>query len=266
MGWFRKKGRPDAKDVAIRAVVLRHVFSYAMSLPQPATIKTASASWSDEERSHFELESRSHRDEHWASLGDLKKYLSPSEKRFSEMTRSNVEEQALLNGSWRVEAITVLAWALGQIADIPPFDEQSTPELLGGFMWIQPELLISAATLRSNEEIEKERDRAQSWHWRSRTRRLIADGAKFPEDPNLASAGLHSFDDVVRQTSVLYVEDGTIDAHIDFDFPAFGKAYRDLSEEEWSTVRSITMERHTAFNWLCGYAPGHRWDETPTDT
>jgi len=26
------------------------------------------------------------------------------------------------------------------------------------------------------------------------------------------------------------------------------------------------MERHKALNWLCGFAPGNRWDETPTDT
>lgn len=29
---------------------------------------------------------------------------------------------------------------------------------------------------------------------------------------------------------------------------------------------SIIMERHFALNWLCGMAPGNRWDETPTDT
>jgi hypothetical protein len=53
---------------------------------------------------------------------------------------------------------------------------------------------------------------------------------------------------------------------IDEDFAVHGKAYRDLSPEEWSEVRSITLERHFALNWLCGYAPNNRWDETPTDT
>lgn len=53
---------------------------------------------------------------------------------------------------------------------------------------------------------------------------------------------------------------------IDGDFPAFGRAYSSISPEEWSIATSIAMERHKALNWLCGFAPGNRWDETPTDT
>ena len=41
---------------------------------------------------------------------------------------------------------------------------------------------------------------------------------------------------------------------------------RDLTEEEWREVTSIAAERHFALNWLCGYAPGNRWDATPTET
>ena len=48
------------------------------------------------------------------------------------------------------------------------------------------------------------------------------------------------------------------------DFPAFGKAYRNLSEDEYEQATSIAMERHLALNWLCGYDSD--WDETPTDT
>ncbi len=55
-------------------------------------------------------------------------------------------------------------------------------------------------------------------------------------------------------------------AVIDDDFAARGKAYRDLTDEEWAEVRSITLERHFALNWHCGYAPDNRWDETPTET
>ena len=49
-------------------------------------------------------------------------------------------------------------------------------------------------------------------------------------------------------------------------FLAFGKAYRDLGPEEYAIATSIARERHFALNWLCGHAPGNRWDETPTDT
>jgi hypothetical protein len=66
--------------------------------------------------------------------------------------------------------------------------------------------------------------------------------------------------------SVKAAEDGAFLAPICDDFPAFGKAYRDLSPDEFSIATSIAMERHRAFNWLSGRAPGNRWTDTPTDT
>ena len=51
----------------------------------------------------------------------------------------------------------------------------------------------------------------------------------------------------------------------DEDCAAFGKPYRELTEDEWQMTTSITVERHFALNWLCGYAPNNRWDDTPTD-
>jgi hypothetical protein len=61
-------------------------------------------------------------------------------------------------------------------------------------------------------------------------------------------------------------EDGAFPAVIGDDFPAFGKPYRDLTREEFLGVTSIALERHRAFNWLCGFAPGNKWSQTPTDT
>lgn len=53
---------------------------------------------------------------------------------------------------------------------------------------------------------------------------------------------------------------------IDGDFPAFGKPFRDVSDEEFLRIRSISQERHKALNWLCGYAPRNCWSDTPTNT
>ena len=50
------------------------------------------------------------------------------------------------------------------------------------------------------------------------------------------------------------------------DFAVKGKSYAELSPEEWSEVQSISIERHRALNWLCGYSPHNDWDTTPTDT
>lgn len=79
-------------------------------------------------------------------------------------------------------------------------------------------------------------------------------------------AGFQSYDDIARFAARKAAEAGTIPPCVEDDFPANGKAYRDLTAQEWSEVRSITVERHFALNWLCGYAPDNQWDDTPTDT
>jgi imidazolonepropionase-like amidohydrolase len=48
------------------------------------------------------------------------------------------------------------------------------------------------------------------------------------------------------------------------DFPAFGKAYGSLSEEEWSATHQIALSRLRALNWLCGF--GADWDTVPLET
>ena len=71
---------------------------------------------------------------------------------------------------------------------------------------------------------------------------------------------------VVRVAAREAHKKGDIPTPVDGDFPAHAKAYRDLSDLERSQMMSIAMERHRALNWLCGFAPENRWDETPTDT
>ncbi len=82
----------------------------------------------------------------------------------------------------------------------------------------------------------------------------------------LKKAGIHTYADVVRMTAQVAAKDGDIPACIADDFPARGKPYRDLNPDEWSLVRSISVERHFTLNWLCGNAVGNDWDRTPTHT
>ena len=70
----------------------------------------------------------------------------------------------------------------------------------------------------------------------------------------------------MRGTARSLADDKLLPPLIDEDFPARGKAYRDLDEALARELASIASERHMALNWLWGSAPGNRWDETPTDT
>jgi hypothetical protein len=73
-------------------------------------------------------------------------------------------------------------------------------------------------------------------------------------------------DSVVRFTTKKLHDEGILRDIRDEDFVAKGKPYRELTPLEWSQVRSIAMERHLALNWLCGFAPDNKWDQTPTTT
>jgi len=59
---------------------------------------------------------------------------------------------------------------------------------------------------------------------------------------------------------------GDLQLLIGDDFAVKEKSYAELSPAEWPEVRSISIERHRALNWLCGYSPHNDWDATPTDT
>jgi len=157
-------------------------------------------------------------------------------------------------------------WALGLLPGMPPYDTNADPELIGELPRETARGFIKSAQLRPQTQIDRARDLAELWHWRSRTRQLIEKGEALEADENMKAAGFHSFDDIVRVTAQKAFEKGNIQACIGMDFPVKGRAYRDRSPEEWSEVTSITAERHFALNWLCGYAPRNRWDETPTDT
>jgi len=92
---------------------------------------------------------------------------------------------------------------------------------------------------------------------------MMEEGHSLELTPQLIAAGLTGFDDLIRHLARAAQENGMLTELMDDDFAISGKAYRDLDAEEWSRVGSVTVERHHALNWLCGNAPGNRWDEVP---
>jgi hypothetical protein len=160
-----------------------------------------------------------------------------------------------------MESVMTLMWALGMIPELLPFDHQAKPDLMKQIPHEDISGFLEGAKLLDMERIGKSRSLAELWHWRSRTRELIQQKRPFPaEIPQFKN-----YDEVVRFTAKAANEKDCLKI-IEEDFAAIGKAYRDLTDEEWSSIRSIAFERHFALNWLFGYAPDNRWDETPTGT
>lgn len=260
--------RPTAADVARRTVVLKHVVAWSMIAPTRDVLREMIAQWDESERARFTCQCEAMRNHFWQGLREVGLWdsLSPSEKTFAQSTIVTMTEQQQIDASWRVEAVHVMLWALGMIPELTDFDTEANPETLECIPSGDPTAFIESARLRSREDIDRAREIAEFWHWRSRTRELIEQGRAFPDDPQLKAAGICSFDDVVRMAAVNGAQAGLIPSCIEDDFPARRKAYRNLTDAEWKEVASITTERHFALNWLCGYAPNNNWDETPTDT
>jgi len=227
-----------------------------MACPPPEVI----ASLDEGEQARMLEALMQHQREVEASLrsADLWPRMGGSEQKIirkpTEMT-----PQTMVDISWMAESEECLLWALGLIDGIPPWDTQADVEHLKKLPEGTIAELMTSAELRPAEEISEQREIAELWHWRSRTRKL-QEGSSPVELPD----GL-TFSEIVRMSAERAESDGLF-ISIDGDFPAFGRAYSSISPEEWSIATSIAMERHKALNWLCGFAPGNRWDETPTDT
>jgi hypothetical protein len=266
--WFRGRSRrPSVEQVAKRLIVLKYVVGYAMSTPSRDMLTQWFESWDESKRTKFRHDAKARRDEYWRGLraSGMWGVLSPQEREFTTTTMLTMTHQQQLNAMWRIETVQVLMWALGLVTSLPPYDTQTSHDLLKEIPSEEIERFVKSARLLPSGEIDRARDLAELWHWRSRTRQLIEEGHTFDSDPKMRAAGLETFDDIVKFTANRCKEEGRFEV-IDEDFAVHGKPYRDLSSEEWSEIRSITFERHFALNWLCGHAPNNQWDETPTDT
>jgi hypothetical protein len=258
----RKKTSPDANAVMARVIILKYMYVKGLATPPSEYLAECKQRWADAEWNKF-LDGV--RVQNAKVVGRLKenglwKAMERDERRFIEAGPIEVNRQTIIDMSWLTEPIICLLWALGYIGELLSYDQQADDELTNKLPAERVEILLKKAALRPHESIEKQRDLAELWHWRSRTRQLQESGEKF------TFPGDMTIEKVLRMSSAQAALDGLVSTPIGDDFPAFGKAYRDLTAEEYSKATSIAIERHRAFNWLCGLAPNNRWTETPTDT
>lgn len=234
--------------------------AHGMSWPIPSQLPDMMDSWDEAVRLRFRAMFEERRQEVLGRLrsSGLWEEVSPRERLFFEAQLLERTQQEVLDASWAMESLACCLWALGVVAKLPGFDTECDTALRDLVpAWEDSKELH----LRPQAEIERARSVAELWHWRSRTRWLIEEGRPVKGLPD----GL-TLDSIARMAAARAAEVGDIPTPCDGDFPAFGKPYRDLSAEEYSAATSIAMERHRALNWICGYAPGNRWDETPTGT
>lgn len=181
----------------------------------------------------------------WLVDERIEAHLSQTERMLLSRPLSTWTERMIVYVSWQVESLGVMLWALDIFDNMPEFDIQFEPvDVLFPLDVLTPTIdFMWRATLRPADALRRMRDKAELWHWRSRVIELSRLGVR-PHNG-------HSFDTIVRDMARQGVEDGRLQHLIDDDFPAFNKAYADLTPEEYAIVSAITQRRVHALNWLC---------------
>ena len=260
--------RPLAKQVACRLIILRCNFISGYIVPPPEVLLNIRDAKSEAEFQGIVEGIQQRFDRGWNRMRQppFWEELSPEEKQFLSTPVDQLTDGQFTDACWRIESIQALMWCLGMIETMPPYDTRASDEPLKLEVFRDYTKLLNDAQLRPAAEIDATREEAELWHWRSRTRELIEKGTYQPDPSILEGLPYQSLDEIVRIVAQKLAGETPPKLTIDEDFAAMGKAYRDLTDDEWSDVRSITIERHLALNWVCGYGPDNRWEQTPTHT
>lgn len=259
--WPRRN--PSAASAMKRAIILKYIFVRAVAAPPIDDLASVMSQWSKEERSRFATDTAQifMRDVDHLKAAGLWQDVEENERSFLQAGIDQISPQQRIDASWLAESIVCLLWALQIVPELPPYDQEASRGLVKMFPSASIKDLIKQAHLRPQVEIKKQRDIAELWHWRARTRRLQEDGQLRGQ-----LFGGQTIEQIIDLSASKGSETGDLPRPIGSDFPAMGKPYRDLSLEEFAMLTSIAQERHKAFNWLGGLSPSGRWADTPTDT
>ncbi|MEW6325585.1 MAG: DUF4272 domain-containing protein [Nitrospirota bacterium] len=184
----------------------------------------------------------------WIETEGLRPYLTESESALLAAPLGHWTEDLVESVGWRLEPLGVLAWALGLIKALPPYDRRcSHDELLmrlrlGKSLRPQRE----AARLLPMAQLQAASKAAQLWEWRAQTEDILRRPEQLPGAADLV-AFIASQARAARQRAL-------IPEPIDGDFPALGRSYRGLSDEQRLLLAAIAKARAETFRWLCGPA------------
>ena len=229
---------PTAERVARRAMVLAAVTARALLEQEDPTEPSI------EERRDMLLD--------WINQLGIGDELEPDEWKVLQRRCGTLDQQSLIDATWRFEGLAVLAWALNLI-DLPPHDELIVPdEVLPavGFLDLEESRqILNQPQLREPAELETMNSRLLGIHWRLRDFSIRPEPCDFVEFSKNSWFG--GFD--VRGVRTMG-SDLAIGEH----------AIAEAPDDDVQRTASAAMERHLASNWLLGFA--EVYSETPTDT
>jgi len=174
----------------------------------------------------------------WAESVDLGDELEPDEWQLLQAPVYSVEERTAVDAAWRLEGLTVLAWALGLI-ELPSYDCMVKPtELFPAVCFLDPDAdrrLTENAALVARSEIDSARQKLFTVRWRLREFRMTEATLDLRTAPTLTRFGPLDF-------SGCRLVDGDL---------AIGRLPIDMvPPEQRKRVDDIVLERLEAMIWL----------------
>ena len=223
---FHSPARPTGQRVAKRACALAAVAGRAL-LEQ-------------EDVNDPGVEDFRQRIVHWVDQIKIADELEPNETQFLHLRPGVSQQQDIINTTWRLEGLGVLAWALCRY-EVPPPDQLVDPHILmpalGFLNAAGASAMILEPALRSVQEIGQMAGRLLGLHWRLRDWRLTKHPLDFLSFSRNCWFG--SFD----LSGIPLVEN---------DLAIGGAAIKDAPADLVEAARSAALERHQAINWLTG--------------
>jgi hypothetical protein len=254
------QSRPDpvTAQAAVRRALSLCAVLYRNQL-ETVVVATTEVRREDRGLAIQEFKSENARVVQWLKKEGLWPSLSHNEKVMVQKPFGGWSERDRINASWRSEALATLAWALGLSKEFPPFDRSVDEKLwMRRFPFLRStRTFITRAKLRPKSDLLRQRDIAELWYWRARTTELQQSPDQDPLPEGI------TYEQIISGAAET-AENERMFKRIGNDFPAKGKPYSELTDEEYEICKSIAMERLYGLNWVCGFSKN--WDNVPTDT
>lgn len=235
--------RPPA-EAAARVIVLAAVCRRAFLESRPADAD------GDPEAEQFDLAA-------WLREEGLDAQVTSQERHLLDVPIGRLDPDKAADASWQSEALAALGWALGLLDRLPAPDVLVDPTPLLAAIpapWEKTVPFRQQASLRDEETVATERERAELWHWRAETAYALLD-SPVPERAELRAAVAEVAGEAHRA--------GLLPALVGGDFPVQGTPFASLRSEALAEVGLAAEQRLRALNWLCGF--GTAWDDVPLD-
>lgn len=212
------------------------------------TAITARALLEQDESSVYEKEKQRQALVNWATKVSADNELEAKELDILSTPVGALDRTTVINTTWRLEGLGVLAWALN-LVEQAPYDEQVDTAQLLDTLYQAADSLLKSPSVREEEEIDEYGEQIFALHWRLVEFTLNSEVMDFTE---------------IIQQPWFGLTDLTAFHLINGDLAIGGQRIDKAPAKAFSQTMSIARERHQAINWLLGHNPIYSEIDTST--